>query len=273
MVNNSEPIKEICKRYGIMPAKSRGQNFLFDRNIVGKIVDAAKLSSTDTVLEVGPGLGVLTGALAERAGRVIAVELDRKIAVFLRNKLVGLTNVRLIEADILRFYPAEFGLDAFGYKVVANLPYNITAKFLRNFLSGRFKPSEMILMVQQEVAERLIAGPGKLSVLGLSAQFYGRPEILFKVSRNCFWPRPAVDSAVIKIIMNKQLPKIDEKLFFRTVKIGFSAKRKQLHNNLAAGFHLPGPAAKRVLADLGLDEKIRAQDLSLADWLRIAGKF
>jgi len=270
---NLEQIKTLCRQYNIVPAKSRGQNFLLDRNIIQKIVAAADLSPADTVLEVGPGLGGLTDFLAERAGQVIAVELDKKILLFLQAKMADWTNVRLVEADILKLNLSQWGLSDFGYKVVANLPYNITAKFLRNFLANSPKPQEMILMVQKEVAQRLTASPGQLSVLGLAAQFYGQPKILFAVGKNCFWPKPAVDSAVIKITINRELPQIEEKLFFRTVKIGFSAKRKQLHNNLAAGFDLPDQAVKKILSDLGLDEKIRAQDLSLKDWLNLAGKF
>ncbi|HNP75163.1 MAG TPA: 16S rRNA (adenine(1518)-N(6)/adenine(1519)-N(6))-dimethyltransferase RsmA [bacterium] len=269
---NLEQIKTFCRQYHIVPAKSRGQNFLLDRNIIQKIVAAANLSPADTVLEVGPGLGGLTDFLAKRAGQVIAVELDKKIILFLQAKLADWANVRLIEADILKLNLSQWGLSNFGYKVVANLPYNITAKFLRNFLANSPKPQEMILMVQKEVAQRLTASPGQLSVLGLAAQFYGQPEILFAVGKNCFWPKPAVDSAVIKITINRELPQIEEKLFFRTVKIGFSAKRKQLHNNLAAGFDLSDQAVKKLLSDLGLDEKIRAQDLSLDDWLKLAGK-
>src|SRR3989344_1765440 len=200
-------IRQICQEYSIVPQKSQGQNFLFDDNIVKKIITAANLNVQDTVLEIGPGLGVLTDYLINEAGQVIAVELDKKLLGFLEKRYQSVNNLKIIE--------------------------------------------------------------GEMNLLAVAVQFYAEPQVLFEVSRQSFWPSPKVDSAVIKIKRKSQLFPVDQKLFFRLVKIGFSAKRKQLQNNLANGFHLEKNQAKDLIIKSGLAEKIRAQDLELKDWLRI----
>lgn len=266
-------IKLICTRHGIRPQKSKGQNFLFDQNIVKKIIAAAAIDKKDTVLEVGPGLGVLTGELIGVAGRLVAVELDQKLADFLQAEFFDHQNFELVTEDILKINPEKIGLNNFGYKIVSNLPYSITARFLRIFLEQKIKPTQMILMLQKEVAERLSAQPGQMSLLALSAQFYSEPEILFLVSPSSFWPAPEVYSAVVRLKLKEKLPKIDEKKLFRLARMGFASKRKQLQNNLSAGLHLKNEEVKNILISLGFDEKIRAQDLGVDDWIKLAEKF
>ncbi|MFA6918648.1 MAG: 16S rRNA (adenine(1518)-N(6)/adenine(1519)-N(6))-dimethyltransferase RsmA [Patescibacteria group bacterium] len=263
-------IKSICAKYGIVPSKSKGQNFLIDTDVVSKIIIASNINSGDTVMEVGPGVGVLTGELLKVSGKLLAIELDRNACDFLQAEFGKDSKFELIEKDILRLNKSEAGLENFGYKVVANLPYNITSKFLRLFLEQEPKPSEMILMVQYEVAERIVAPAGEMSLLSLSAQFYSEAEIVFQVKRNSFWPAPKVDSAVIRLKLKEKLPKIDSKLFFRMAKIGFSSRRKQLHNNLSVGLKISSVEAKEAIKTCGFDEKIRAQDLSVENWIRLA---
>lgn len=266
-----EKIKNICRQYGLAPAKSRGQNFLIDDGVVERILSAAAVDKKETILEVGPGLGILTAALTQRAGQVLAVELDLRAMAFLKDNFAGQKNLALIEGDILKINLPQILETVGSYRVIANLPYNITSRFLRIFLAlPAKKPREMILMVQKEVAERMAAKPGKMSKLSVMVQFYSEPEIIFPVGRECFWPKPAVDSAVIRLKVKDQLPAIDQKVFFRTVNVGFSARRKQLHNNLAGGFKISDEKAKEILTALGFSAQIRAQALSVNDWLRLA---
>jgi len=263
-------IQKICFQYNIAPAKFKGQNFLIDKNIVKKIIEVAELKKEDIILEVGPGLGVLTGELVKQVKKVVAVELDKKISEFLKIEFIGQKNLRIVTDDILKINPLDFDLKNFNYKVVANLPYNITSVFLRKFLEPENKPSEIIVMIQKEVGERILAKPGKMNLLAVAVQFYSEPKILFNVSHNSFWPKPKVDSAVIRIKLKKELPNIDIKHFFQIVKIGFSAKRKQLQNNLANGLGLKNAKIREILINLGLNEKIRAQDLAMEDWVKLA---
>lgn len=262
-------IKIICQDLGIVPTKSRGQNFLFDQNIVQKIIKSANLTKKDVVLEIGPGLGVLTEDLVKEAKKVIAVELDRKIISFLRDRYKKVDNISIIEGDILRMHINALGLPK-KYKIVANLPYNITSKFIRRFLEADNPPTEMIIMVQKEVAQRMVETPGKMSLLSVAVQFYAEAKILFGVSRKSFWPSPKVDSVIIKIQQLKKPRFSDPKLFFKVAKVGFSAKRKQLHNNLSNGLQLKSSEVKDIITSMGLDEKVRAQDLSVDDWITIS---
>lgn len=262
-------VKGLCLKYDIKPSKSKGQNFLIDDNIVKKIMAAADIQPGEKILEVGPGLGVLTDELLKTEADLTVVELDKKIIPYLQANFSGL---KLIEGDILRVNLAAAGFKDFTYRIVANLPYSITAAFLRLFLETGPKPATMILMLQKEVAKRIVAKPGEMSLLALSAQYFGEPQILFEVGRGCFWPAPAVDSAVIKIKLKQPAP-TEGKNVFRLARIGFAARRKQLKNNLAGGLHLPEEQVRQALVDLGLDEKVRAQDLRVEDWVKLAEKF
>lgn len=238
------------KKYNIRPSKKLAQNFLTDKNILEKIVEAADLNINDIVLEIGPGLGVLTNELSKRCKKIIAVEKDEKMLEVLKDR--NYPNIELINKDILKTtiqLPEK-------YKLIANLPYYITSPIIRMFLE-KDQPELMVLMIQKEVAQRICA-KNKLSVLSVSVQFYADAKIIKYVSRNCFYPVPKVDSAIIKIIP-KQIPNIDVKKFFQLVKMGFSSKRKKLKNNLK------GIIKKEIDFDLNL----RAEDLSINDWIRL----
>ena len=192
-----DQIKKLCKAYGITPQRSKGQHFLMDATVIDTMVETARLDQRDTVLEVGPGLGILTEALVARAGRVVSVELDRKLFGLLQAKFIVSRNLELVNDDILRCdFAGRLGA---GYKVVANLPYNITSRFLKNILTAAVKPLVAVVLVQKEVAERICAKPGDLSLLGISVQLYGRPAVVATVGRQQFWPMPAVDSAIVAI--------------------------------------------------------------------------
>ncbi|MDD5528361.1 MAG: 16S rRNA (adenine(1518)-N(6)/adenine(1519)-N(6))-dimethyltransferase RsmA [Patescibacteria group bacterium] len=268
--------KEICKLYDIWPSRSKGQNFLIEESVYDKVVAAADLSKDDTVLEVGPGLGFLTAKLAKAAGRVIAVELDDKLAAYLKDAITSgeTENVEIFNENILYLdlKNTKYEIRNTKYKIVANLPYNITSIFLRKFLSGETKPETMTLLLQKEVAERICAKPGKMSLLALSVQFYAEPEIIDYVPSKDFWPAPKVDSAIIQLRIKNEKLKIsgeDEKSFFRMAKIGFSAKRKMLKNNLANGLHVPAAEVEKMLVEAGFNPKIRAEDLGVEDWKKI----
>lgn len=266
--------QELCRTYGIKPAHSKGQNFLIEDDVYDKVVEAAEVCREDIVLEIGPGLGFLTAKLAARAKQVVAVELDDKLADFLKTAMMSqkITNVDIVNADITKL-ALNLGSSA-KYKVAANLPYNITSFFLRKFLTSGHGPELMSLLIQKEVAERIVAKPGDMSLLALSVQFYAEARIIAYVPPQAFWPAPKVDSAIIQIrMMNDELRSkkgvkdIDEKKFFRLAKFGFSAKRKMLKNNLAAGFHIPVAEAQAKIEQAVSDGKVRAEDLSLSDWL------
>ncbi|RJQ31950.1 ribosomal RNA small subunit methyltransferase A [Candidatus Parcubacteria bacterium] len=268
---DKDTIQKIFQQYGIKPLESRGQNFLINDEISNKIIASACLSADDVVVEVGPGLGILTRRLATTAKKILAVEIDKKLAALLKKNFKEFNNIEIINEDILQAFSIRSELQGINYKIVANLPYNITSIFLRKFLTEKPGPKEMILMVQKEVAQRICARPGKMSLLSVSVQFYSRPEILFYVPRENFYPRPEVDSAVIKLSVNNTLltdgTGVSEKEFFKTVKIGFSSRRKQLHNNFSAGFKIKNEAAKELLTRAGLEETSRAQELTLKNWL------
>ncbi len=285
-----EKTKELCRLYNIKPARSKGQNFLIREEIYDQIVAAADLKPSDTVLEVGPGLGFMTAKLAVHAGRVVAVELDDRLAEVLQ---IGLTaksikNVEVVNEDILKFsifnYQFSNNFQLSNFKIVANLPYNITSIFLRKFLEAENKPELMVLMLQKEVAERITAKPGKMSLLSVSVQFYAKAEIVRLVPKEYFWPQPEVDSAIVKIKINPPHPlparttvqsggyqggKNREKDFFRLVKFGFSSRRKMLKNNLAAGLKMEQSEAQSIIENAGFNGKIRAQELSVEDWLKL----
>jgi 16S rRNA (adenine1518-N6/adenine1519-N6)-dimethyltransferase len=264
------PPKQILTHYGIEAKKSLGQNFISDENILARIAAAADLTRGDNVLEVGPGLGSLTHHLARAAGRVVAIEVDDRLLPILQVELGGYDNVELVHGDILEQDPAQwFGTEP--YKVVANLPYYITGAILRHLLSGESKPGLMVLTVQKEVAERMTAAPGNMSLLSVSVQFYGRATIVDQLKAGAFWPRPGVDSAIVRLDLWPEpiVPVGDEKAFFHVVKMGFSQKRKQLKNNLR-GLGLAPAEVERALAEAGIDGRRRAETLSLAEWATLS---
>lgn len=255
----------------MIPKKSLGQNFLTNESIAEKIADSAGLSSHDNVLEIGPGKGILTKYLVKKAGKFLAVEIDINLAKSLDSRSRGndKKKVRVIEGDILKInLPKLIEENNFrNYKVVANLPYYITSKIIRLLLETKYPPSEMILMVQKEVGERIVALDKKESILSISVKFYAEPEILFYVSKEKFNPVPEVDSAVIKIKRKKNVPKVDTRKFFSLVRAGFSAKRKMLVNNLSSSFHIPKTELLEWMKKAGLEPGVRAEKLTLEEWI------
>lgn len=261
----------------IRAKKSLGQNFLKDDAVLQRIVEGANLSKEDVVLEIGPGQGALTELLAEKCKKVIAVELDERLIGLLHTKFVGNKNVEIVQGDILKInlpeLIAENGLDVSGYRIVANIPYYITAPIVRLLLETRYPPKEMILMVQKEVAERIVAKPGSMSILAVSVQYYAKAEYLFTVSKESFDPEPKVDSAIIRITRNvERETKSNEEIkkFFRIVKAGFSAKRKTLANNLANGLQADKKSVEEKLVALGFSKNTRAQELGVEDWKKLS---
>ncbi|MBX3064061.1 MAG: 16S rRNA (adenine(1518)-N(6)/adenine(1519)-N(6))-dimethyltransferase RsmA [Anaerolineae bacterium] len=259
--------KQLLDTLQLQPKKSLGQNFLHDPGILDKIVQAAELSPQDTVLEVGPGTGALTVRLAQSGAQVIAVEVDDRLLPILSDQLRDFSNVRVVKEDILN---ADVSALVGGkpYSVVANLPYYITSAILRQLLETSHKPQRLVLTIQYEVAERLVAKPGDLSLLGVSVQFYGKPSIVARLNPAVFWPRPEVDSAIIRIDVYQQ-PRYEvpgEQEFFRVVRAGFSQKRKQLKNSLGSGLGLSNPVAAALITSAGIDPMRRAETLSLDEW-------
>lgn len=270
-VLSPQKIKEIAARLGFSPSKQMGQNFLIDKNVLDKIVEAAELKKDDTVLEIGPGLGILTKELASRVGQVIAVEKDKKLVRHLVETIQQYNNITIVDADFLRIDISKLDLGK-QYKVVANLPYSITSDAVCKIMEATSAPSSVVLMVQKEVAERICAKPGNMNLLALSVQYYGTPKLLFKVSKESFWPAPKVDSAVIKIIFNRVQGigfRVQADKFFRIARIGFSAPRKQLQNNLAAGLHISKEQAADILTRSGINPKARSEELNVDDWERL----
>ena len=260
----------------IKAKKSLGQNFLKDEAVLDRIIKAANLSKEDVVVEIGPGHGALTEKLAQVCGKVIAIEIDERLVEVLHTKLVDNQNIEIIAGDILKINLPELiiehGLDKTGYKVVANLPYYITSPIVRLLLETKFPPTEMVVMVQKEVAERIVAKPGAMSILAVSVQYYAKAEFLFTVFKESFEPMPKVDSAIIRITQNiehETITKEATKKFFRIVKSGFSAKRKTLINNLANGLQIEKKVVEEKLAQLGFSLNTRAQELGVDDWRKL----
>jgi 16S rRNA (adenine1518-N6/adenine1519-N6)-dimethyltransferase len=256
-----------------MPTKL-GQNFLNDPAIVEKIVRLANISPDDFVLEVGPGNGILTEELLKQAKKIICVEVDKKLAPTLEEKFKNQTTFNLVVADILKTDLCSLTNNQ-PYRVIANIPYYITSKIIRLFLETPCQPKELILMIQKEVAERIVARPGEMSILSNSVQYYAQAEILFLVPREKFTPPPEVDSAVIKITpkTNFDPNNPENKAFFKLVRAGFSAKRKTLLNNLSNSLRLDKQSIETTLLSLNLKATVRAQELSVENWKELQNKF
>ena len=286
---------ELIRRFDLDPKKSLGQNFLVDESHLARIAAAADLSPADTVLEIGPGLGVLTRHLASQTGRVVAVELDDRLIPILQELFADQPHVSFIHADILKVDPAallvgdrvtgwqgdkaesddsptQYPIPNTQYKVVANLPYYITSAVLRHLLESSHPPILAVVMVQREVAQRIVAGPGDMSLLAVGIQFYAEAKIVQKVPAGAFHPRPKVDSAVLRLDVRSQplVADVDPVWYFEVVRAGFGQKRKQLRNSVAAGLGLSKEATEAGLAGAGIDPSRRAETLSLAEWGALA---
>ena len=265
--------KELMRRFGVNPKQSLAQNFLMDAEQLARIAAAAALTATDTVLEIGPGLGSLTQYLAAQAGRVVAVELDDRLIEILRSHFGTQPHVQVVHGDILTLEPgalvrADDSDAPVAYKVVANLPYYITSAVLRHLLEADHRPTQIVVLVQTEVAERICAAPGDLSLLAVSVQFYAEPTLVQRVPASAFHPAPKVDSAVLRLAVRPHpaVPDVNPDAFFRVARAGFSQKRKQLANTLSAGLHLPKADLITLLNNQGIDPTRRAETLTLAEW-------
>lgn len=249
------------------PKKTLGQYWLADTQALEAITESAEIKPTDTVLEVGPGLGHLTHYLASQAGHVVAVELDESLAVKLSNKFTG-KNVTVHPADILKF---DLGELPAAYKVVANIPYYLTSNLLRTLSESPNPPLLMVLLVQKEVSQRICAAPGRMSLLSVSVQLYYGAELGTVVPAELFEPPPKVDSQVV-ILRRHAKPlfhDLDTGLFFRLVRSGFSEKRKMLRSSLSGGLGISKDDTDELLISAGINGKLRAQNLSLDDWHKL----
>lgn len=269
-LTNRRDLQALLSAHNMRPLKAFGQNFLVDRPTLQKIVEAADIQPEDAILEVGAGTGVLTRELARRARRVVAVELERDMLTLLAETTSAYNNVEIIAHNLLFLDPVEvFGTGP--YKLVANLPYYITAPTFRHFLESGNPPRMLLVMVQLEVAQRMIADPGDLSLLAVSVQFYGRPRIIARVPAQAFYPAPKVDSAILRIDVDAQppLPAEERDGFFRLVQAGFSERRKQLHNSLTHGLHYKNELIRAWLAEAEIASNRRAETLSIDEWVRL----
>lgn len=260
----------LLRRHGLRPDKRLGQNFLVEPAALQRVVDAAGLSPADSVLEVGPGLGSLTRMLAVSARRVVAVELDAALLPPLGSVLEQFDNVEIVQGDILAHDPAAL-MHSPGYAVVANIPYYITSALIRHLLEARVQPGRMVLTVQREVAERIVARPGAMSLLALSVQVYGEPRIAASIPAGAFYPPPKVDSAVVRVDLYPapRIPAAQLDRFFRLAKAGFSQKRKTLRNAVSAGMAWDTRQTSAYLEQAGIDPQRRAETLSLEEWSRL----
>lgn len=253
--------------------KSLGQNFLQDEEVIERIFEAAEVQPTDWVFEIGPGTGVLTFRLVERVEKLLAIELDHQLVERLQQHFVDSNSVSILEGNILDVNLKELletsGFSEHPYKIIANIPYYITAPIIRTLLALPYQPQSLTLMVQDAVADRLAAKPGDMSLLSVMAQFYATVEKKFFVPREAFDPVPKVDSAVIQIIPRRAYDQEEDRKTFRLVRAGFSARRKTLLNNLSSSLSLSKEDVAEKLASLGLRPDIRAQALSVDDWERL----
>jgi 16S rRNA (adenine1518-N6/adenine1519-N6)-dimethyltransferase len=271
-ITNPQEIKNYLRARNLQPKDYMGQNFLIDEDVLSQIVKAADLKPSDTILEVGPGLGVLTGELVRDTKQVWAIEKDKNLFALLKTEFAATENLKVINEDILRFHVGRNILT--DYKVVANIPYYLTSKLMQYFLEMEHSPVILVLMVQKEVGERVVAQAGDLSILGISVQIYADVEIAATVPKDSFWPVPEVDSVVLKITPKDKYPEIrDKKLFFRIIKMAFAGKRKQIQNTISHGFDLSKPDVEKLLEKAGIEPATRPQDIEIAQWIKLYTQF
>ena len=264
-------VKALLRRFGIQPDKGLGQNFLLDQEALRQIIRISELQGDETVIEVGAGLGSLTYHLAQAAGRVIAIEFDDRLISALESVLGYYSNVELVAGDILQLNLEDL-VGGHPYQIIANIPYNITSLLIRRFLESSNSPSRVILTIQKEVAERIVAPPGKLSLLALSVQVYGEPNIKVTIPAEAFYPQPKVDSSILRIDLHKYplVPQALLSTFFQVAKVGFNQRRKQLGNSIAGGLGIAKEMASEWLLEADIDPKQRPQELGVGDWLKLA---
>ena len=264
----------LLREHGLRADKGLGQNFLHDPAILQQIAGAADIEGTDAVLEIGPGLGSLTRYLALFAKTVTCVELDRDLIRVLHTVLAPYPNVNIIEGDILRFSPATL-MKTDDYMVVSNVPYYITSAIIRHLMETSPRPRRIVITIQKEVAERVCARSGEMSLLSLSVQVFGEPKISSIIPAAAFYPVPKVDSAIMRVDMyaEPRVPAALQKTFFQMAKAGFSQKRKTLRNSLSAGLRLASAETAAMLEQAGIDPMRRAETLSIKEWLTITNGY
>lgn len=267
-------IKNLFRKHQIQPSKRLGQNFLIKREAVRKIIEAINPQSKEIILEIGPGLGVITLELAKKIKKIIAVEKDKNMVKILKEVSADFKNLEIFQEDILRFDLRDEA--SFINKVVGNLPFYLTAPVIRKFLEKtEIKPLQMVLVVQKELAQRICAKPPRMNLLAISVQFYAKPKIISYLSKKFFWPQPKVDSAILQIVpLTKNEKKlVDANLFFKVVKAGFSQPRKQILNNLSKSLNLDKEKVESWLRKNGLQARQRAESLEIKDWINLARSF
>ncbi len=264
------PVKELRKKYHVRPSKGLGQNFLVDNSILNKIVSSSQVKETDVVLEIGPGTGNLTQELIKIVKTVIAVEKDPKMTEILKETFKNLKNIEIVQADILKAKELKIK----NYKIVANLPFYLTAPVIKKFLEAENPPKDMTLVIQKEVAQRICVKVPDMNLLAVSVQFYAQPKIISYISKNSFWPKPKVDSAIIKIVPKEELrEKALRDLFFKIAKAGFSQPRKQIINNLSKGLKVERGRTAEWLLKNNIQPTQRAETLSVEDWIKLTKSF
>lgn len=263
--------RRLLRKHKIRPNRRLGQSFLVDHKALAKVVAAADLTGEETILEIGAGLGALTCRLAEAARRVVAVEVDQRLQPVLREVISRYENVRLVYGDILELDLTTL-IGEGEYAVIANIPYNITSVLIRRLLEAEKSAERMVLTVQREVAERIVARPGSLSLLAVSVQIYGKPQIAALIPAEAFYPKPKVDSAVLRVDVQPKALVAQELLptLFRLARAGFGQKRKQLRNALAGGLHVSPSVVMEWLEKAAIPPKARAQELGLDAWAQLA---
>jgi 16S rRNA (adenine1518-N6/adenine1519-N6)-dimethyltransferase len=266
-------VRNLLRHYDIRPIKRLGQNFLVDQHALRKIIQAANLQKDETILEVGAGLGSLTQLLAQSVKEVMAIEFDKRLIPALRAVLQNSQNVRIIEADVLKLDIEEL-VNRSAYSVVANIPYYLTSALIRKLLEVPNRAERIVLTIQREVAERILAPPGKYGLLTLSVRMYGDPHIAGIIPASAFYPKPKVESAILSIQLPTS-PRVHDELIpivFKLAKAGFGQKRKQLRNSLSSGLGMNTEVVEQTLLSVGIDPKRRPQELSLEEWTALAEK-
>lgn len=261
-------VQRLCLLYQIKPLRRRGQNFLINEDKIEKIIEVADLDKKDSVVEIGAGIGNLTKEISLKVKKVLAIEIDKNLVKILNSELKKYKNIKICQKDVREFNPKEYNLKK--YKVVANIPFNITGLVLRRFLEFKIKPELMVLIIQKEVGERIIAQPSEMSRLAVMVNFYGQPEIIGSLGKSNFWPRPKVDSVILRIKTRPNLLFKNEKKFFQIVRNGFNSRRKYLLNNLVKSGIIEKEKGKKIFQKANLDLKIRAQELKVSDWVKLA---
>ena len=268
-LTNKTVIKDLLKKHRTGPEKYLGQHFILSKKALTQMIKAAGIKPNDTVIEIGPGLGTLTQELAKTGAKIIAIEKDLKMINILGETLTGHKNIKIIQADA-RGDKLGIKIAKNKYKIVANLPYNVATFLIRQWLELKNSPKLMVLMIQKEVAQRMTAKPPHMNLLAVSTQFLAIAKVVDYVPAKAFWPKPKVDSAIIKIVPKKRPPQKTRRAFFAVVKAGFSQPRKQLIGNLTKKLKTPREKLMEIFKNLNISERARAENLSLEQWILLA---